>query len=156
MGYLNVISLATAKNYLRVDENQTEDDADITRMIKGALKYVEDFTNVMVYARDKDFLLQNCIKRVYDYPINTLNTPTDAVVSLRGLYNIYEVSDNTIDFVNLNVGFVDPLDVPSDLIDVALEKISLSYYGAKEDGAVKKKLSEDSMAVLHQNKRFLI
>ena len=156
MAYLDVIPLATAKNYLRVDIDQTEDDADITRMIKGSLRKVEEFTNVMVYARDKDFLLQDCIKRVYDYPINTLNTPTDAVTTLRGLYNIYTVTDATVNYVNLNVGYTDPLDVPEELIDVALEMIDLSYYGAKEDGAVKKQLSQESMDSLHLNKRFFI
>lgn len=156
MAYLDVITLAQAKNYLRVDDSLTEDDADITRMIKGALKYVEDFTNVMVYARDKKFLVLDCLSRVYDYPINTLNSPADAEVTLRSNYNAYEVTDDTIDYIDLNVGYSNPLDVPSDLIEVALEKIGLSYYGAKEDGAVRKKLSEDSMAVLYQNKRFLL
>lgn len=156
MAYLDVISLATAKNYLRVDETQTEDDADITRMIKGALRYVEEFTGHIMFARDKNYLLQDCSVRVYDYPINTLNTPSDATVVLKPLYSIYSVTDTDLDFVNLNVGYSDPTDVPQDLIDVALEKIGLSYYGAKEDGAVKKQLSEDSMSVLYQNKRFLL
>ena len=69
MAYLDVITLATAKNYLGVDTSMTEDDADITKMIKGALRYVEEFTNVLVYARDKDYLFQDCEVRVYDHPI---------------------------------------------------------------------------------------
>ena len=152
--YLDVISLQTAKNYLGVDDSLIEDDNDITRMIKSALEYVEEFTNVLVCARDKDYLLQDCIKRVYDYPINTLNTPTDAVATLRPLYTSYSVSDSDLDFINLNVGYTDPNDVPSKLIDVALEKIELMYYGEKERGAAKKQLSELSMNNLYQSKRF--
>lgn len=156
MTYLDVITLATAKNYLGVDTSMTEDDVDIARMIKGALRYVEDFTGVLVYARDKDYLLQDGCVRVYEHPINTLNTPTDATVTLKPLYTVYDVSDSTVDYVDLNVGYATANDVPSDLIDVALEMIELNYYGEKERGAAKKSLSQLSREVLYQNKRFLL
>lgn len=156
MSYLDVITLETAKNYLGVDDSLTEDDNDITRMIKSALEYVEEFTNILVYARDKDYLLQDCIKRVYDFPINTLNSPSDAVATLRPLYTSYSVSDSDLNYINLNVGYTDPNNVPSKLIDVALEKIELMYYGEKERGAAKKQLSELSMNDLYQSKRFLM
>ena len=156
MSYLSVITLATAKNYLGVDTSMTEDDADITRMIKGALRYVEEFTNVLVYARNKDYLFQDCEVRVYDHPINTLNTPSTATGTIKPLYTYYSTTESTDVYLNLNVGYSDPADVPEDIIDVALEMIELNYYGEKERGATKKGLSQLSKEVLHQNKRFLL
>lgn len=156
MAYLDVITLATAKNYLGVDTSMTEDDADITRMIKGALRYVEEFTNVLVYARDKDYLFQDCEVRVYDHPINTLNTPTDATSTIKPLYTLYKTALSTDIYLDLNVGYSDPADVPEDIIDVALEMIELNYYGEKERGATKKGLSQLSKEVLYQRKRFLL
>jgi hypothetical protein len=156
MAYLDVITLATAKNYLGIDDTLSEDDADITRMIKGALRYVEEFTNVLVYARDKDFLFQDKEVRVYDHPINTLNTPVLATSTVKPLYTLYKTSLSTDIYLNLNVGYSDPLDVPEDIIDVALEMIELNYYGEKERGAAKKGLSQLSKEVLYMNKRFLL
>jgi len=157
MAYLDVISLETAKNYLGIDDTLTEDDNDITRMIKGALMRVEKSTNILVYARDKNYLLQDCECRVYDYPINTLNTPIDAEAELKPLYSNYSVSDSDVDYLSLNVGYTDTTsDDLSDLIDVALEIVEINYYGEKERGASKKELSNYSKEILHINKRFLL
>ncbi len=155
MAYLDVITLATAKNYLGIDDTLTEDDNDITRMIKGALRYIENFTNVMIYARDKDYIVNNYECRVYDYPINTVNT-SDLTATKKPKYTLYTTNDSSVDAVSINVGYATASDVPSDLIDVALEIIELNYYGEKERGAAKKELSDLSKEVLYQYKRFYI
>ena len=38
--YENIISVAEAKKYLRLDEDFNEDDSDIERMIASALEYI--------------------------------------------------------------------------------------------------------------------
>ena len=43
--YLDVITLERAKNYLRIDADLMEDDAEIESMINGALRYIEKRTN---------------------------------------------------------------------------------------------------------------
>jgi len=79
MAYLDVISLADAKLYLRVDDTLTEDDDQITLMIKTALRHIEKVTNVMVYDRDKTFRFIDGSVRVYDYPINSVIKPSKMV-----------------------------------------------------------------------------
>ena len=116
MAYIDVIPLATAKNYLRVDSSLTADDADITRMISVALSYIEKVTRVLVYQRSKTYLMQGGCAYVYDYPISAVTVPADYDdddTTEKSTYNIYEYgSTTTIDFT-LNVGYLDPADVPA-------------------------------------------
>ena len=67
MAYLDIIPLADAKIYLRIDDDLTEDDAQITRMINVSLSYVERYTNVILFAKEKTYrLIDGCIS-VYDF-----------------------------------------------------------------------------------------
>lgn len=155
--YTDVITLATAKNYLRIDDTLTTDDADITRMINSSLSFIEDYTNVIVYTREKEYLFENREVRVYDYPINSLTTPTDSVRKRKSLYSIYTTTSNDDEILTLNVGHTLPADVPSGIVDVALEMIDIAYYGQKEDGANNKRvLSQQSMDILNKYKRYLL
>lgn len=157
MAYLDVLPLATAKNYLRIDDTLTTDDSDIERQIKSALSFIEDYTNVIVYAREIEYLFQNCEVRVYDFPINSLTAPTDATKVRKSLYSIYSTTDVDDEVLELNVGFADPDDVPSGIIDVALEMVDISYYGQKEDGANNSRvLSQQSMDILNKYKRYFM
>ena len=72
MSYLTVTTLTEAKNYLRIDDSLTEDDSLITTMINAAWQYIETYTNVLVYARDKKYKLIDGCERIYDYPINSI------------------------------------------------------------------------------------
>ena len=155
MAYIDVLPLATVKQYLRIDDTLTEDDTQLTRMIESALKYIEKHTNIHVVAKDKDYDIplsgQGCL-RVYDYPINTLDADlTDYEIESRTLYKVYWPT-TTQTTLTLNVGYEDEADVPVELIDVALEIIDLMYYGNKTT----KDLSVLSVDILNQNKRFLI
>lgn len=73
--YLDIISLAEAKLYLRVDDTLTEDDAQITNMINSSLQYVEDWTNIIMFSRAKTYRFVNSFVKVYDYPINSVTSP---------------------------------------------------------------------------------
>jgi hypothetical protein len=129
MSYLSVITLERAKNYLRIDPDLTEDDAEITSMINASLRYAEQRTRHFMYARD---IVYNgsCQVKVYDYPINSVVAPTDPLPwSLtRSLYTIYP--DNKT--VTLNVGYTDPADVPDIFIQSALQMIKVWYYEAEK------------------------
>ena len=156
MSYLSVIPLADAKIYLRIDDTLTEDDVQITRMINGALSIVEKWTNVLVFARAKTYLMVDGFVRVYDAPINTITSPTEADMTneQKTLYKNFCYGSETSNLV-LNVGHVLPADVPQELIDVAYEIIDLLYYQHETVKTVKKDLSELSIDVLTQNKRFI-
>ena len=53
MAYLDIVSLADAKNYLKIDDTLTEDNSNITRMIKASLSQIERITNHVLFARSK-------------------------------------------------------------------------------------------------------
>ena len=150
MAYLDIIPLADAKVYLRVDDTLTEDDANITRMIKSALSRVEVMTNIYLFERDKEYVFDDRTVLVYDYPINTLVSPTDAVVSDKTLYSIYCALTSDDLTLTLNIGYTDVSDIPIDLIEVAYEMIDIMYY-AKEN-----KLSMMSKNTIDNYRRFII
>ena len=156
MAYLDIITLAEAKTYLRIDDTLTEDDAQITRMIKASLSQIERATNYILFARSKDYVVENCSVNVYDYPINSLTTPTTATSVEKSIYTTYSTIVVTDLKVTLNVGYVNPLDVPSDLIEVAFEMIDLMYYSPETAKSIKSDLSELSKMVLSNYKRFFI
>ena len=87
MAYIDVISLSEAKNYLRVDDTLTEDDSSITRMINASLKYVENYTGVILFSRDVKYLVKEGVLQLYQYPINTdLDTLTNYTYDRKSKY----------------------------------------------------------------------
>ena len=156
MAYLDIIPLADAKVYLRVDDTLTEDDDQITRMIKSALSQVEIRTQHYLFARDKSYLFYNYCVNVYDYPINTLVSPTDATVTERSTYNIYATDTSTNTSVVLNIGYADPTDIPQELVEVAYEMIDIMYYEHETGKKVSKDLSSFSIDILNNHKRFIL
>lgn len=126
MSYLSVITLERAKNYLRIDSDLIEDDAEITSMINAACRYVEKRTNHILYARD---IVYNgaCQVKVYDYPINSIVTDPAPFNLKRSIYTIYP----DVKEVELNVGYgVD--EVPDVFIQSALQMIKVWYYEAEK------------------------
>jgi len=160
MSYITVVTLQDAKDYLRVDQGFTDDDAQITRMINGALSFVERWANIYVFARDITYLMVDGKVSVYDYPINSIIGPlpiTDIVTERLTLYNNYCLGSDTVDLI-LNIGHVLPVDVPDDLREVALEIIDLMYHGSKNAAgeSITEMLSMLSIDILNKHKRFLI
>jgi len=127
MAYIDVITLARAKNYLRIDPDLTEDDAEITSMINGALRYVEQRTRQCVFARDIEYK-GSCQVKVYDYPINTVVTNPAPWFLERTMYTIFPDVKSVI----LNVGYATPEEVPDVLIQSALQIIKVWYYEAEK------------------------
>ena len=132
--YLDVISLETAKLYLKIDEGQTETDNEITGMINSALSYIEKRTNHIFKTRDKlyykDCALVQQVK-VYDYPID--NTVTELDIQYRPLYAIVPTIDNV---VTLTVGYDNVEDIPAELIDSALQLINFWFYNSETKNAM--------------------
>lgn len=156
MSYLDVISLADAKNYLRVDDTLTEDDARITSMIKASLRMIEQATNILVYARSKEYYFEDYCVYVYDYPINALITPSDADVTEKKLYSIYSTNDSDVTKLTLNVGYADANDVPADIVETALYMLKYMYYEAETDKVSVSNFPQWIQIMISQNKRFII
>jgi len=154
MGYLDIISLEQAKNYLKIDDGQTETDQEITRMIKGAFSYIEKITNHIMYARDKVYDVDNCLQMslvyVYDFPINSI--PDNATQSKKASYSTIYTTDDTI---TLNIGYHDPTDIPQELIEAAYQIIKVWFYESeKQSNSTLIPISvEDAIS---SNKRFII
>ena len=132
--YLDVISLETAKLYLKIDDGQTETDNEITGMINSALSYIEKRTNHIFKTRDKvyykDCALVQQVK-VYDFPID--NTVTELDIKYRPLYAIVPTIDNV---VTLTVGYENVEDIPAELIDSALQLINFWFYNSETKNAM--------------------
>lgn len=148
MAYIDVITLETAKNYLKVDEDLTDDDALITSMINGALRFIEKRTNHIMFAQEKVYT-GSCQVKVYDYPINSIVTdPAPFKVDFT-LFTIYP----DVKTVTLNVGYgVD--EVPDDLIQAALQMIKVFYYESEKQVNTTL-IPESVMQVIDVNKRFI-
>ncbi len=155
MSCLSIISLDEAKVYLRVDDTLTEDDNQITRMINGAFDYIERWTNLMVYARSKSYLVQSGCATIYDAPINVVVSPETGVsVDVKETYSNYIISSTETE-LKLNVGYTTASNVPNDLIEVAYEIIDLLYYQHESGKTIDKDLSELSKSILDKHKRFI-
>lgn len=144
--YTDVISLETAKLYLKVDSGQTETDAEITQMINSSLSIIEKRTSHIFKTRDKEYFGAENVK-VYDFPIK--NAPTDTEV--RPLYSIVPTVNG---FVNLNVGYSNVSEIPTDLIDCALSIINFWFYNSETKGADNSIPKFVEMAI-DQNRRFI-
>ena len=127
MSYLSVITLERAKNYLRIDTTLTDDDAEITAMINSACSYIEKRTNLIFYPRNKTYK-GACQVKVYDYPINSIVTDPAPFAYEQPMYTIYP----DVKKVELNVGFVDPNDIPDELIQACLQMLHVFYYESEK------------------------
>ena len=151
MSYTSIISVEDAKDYLGVDDSFHDDD--IQRMIKASLQSIEKYTNHIFFDRSKDYLLMDGEVSVYDYPINSVVTPSSAddyESKEHPLHTVYTVSDADLVKITLNVGYSDTDDIPDDLIQVAFEKIDAMFNN------ISKPLSMNCKMILDQNKRFIV
>ena len=125
--YLDVITLERAKNYLRIDSDLTDDDAEITSMINAACRYIEKRTNHLLYAREATYT-GVCQVKVYDYPINSITTDPAPFVCHFTMFDVFP-NNKTVD---LNVGYETPDLVPDELIQAALQMIKVWYYESEK------------------------
>jgi len=154
MAFIDIIPLADAKVYLRIDDTLTEDDTQITRMINAALSYVENYTNHVLFAQDKEYRLIDGKVTVYDHPVNSEVTADLTVVDMTLHKNYTLGSDNAL--IELNVGYTLVTDVPQELIEVAYEIIESLYYEKETNKSMQSRVSTISQLMLDQYKRFIV
>ena len=127
MTYNEVLPLDVVKNYLRIDSDFTEDDNDIERMVRSSLQWIEMYTNHIVSKRDKTYHAAMCKGiDVWDYPINS-ETPDDRCRQLYALKSNYSGMS-----ITLNVGYETLEEIPSALLDAALQIIKVWYFEAEK------------------------
>jgi hypothetical protein len=153
MAFIDVVTLAEAKQYLRVDDGFTADDSLITTLINVGGEYVEKHTNHLLFSREKTYKFYDGEKRVYDYPINSITSPAEADMEITeySLYTLYEYSSG--DLV-LNVGYDLPSSVPALLKMKMLEIVDAMYNGNDISAIVN--FGEDLYESLSPYRRFTL
>lgn len=157
--YIDLIPLATAKTYLRIDEDITEADDEIILMVNSACELIEKYTQVYLKPQDLDFYFntRNC-SRVYAYPINSIELPVDeddVTVTVKQLYSIYEPNTTDLDYITLNVGYNDSDNVKSIFSQAVLETVKLWFYGSETETIMKGYIPSSVMAILSSERRFI-
>ena len=157
--YLDVVTLAQAKTYMRIDDTNTSVDNEITQMINSAFQYVERETNHLFGEREKTYLYRvydhNTVN-VYDFPINNSVTPTGDFKSvLKPLYTRYQ-SLKSDESIILNVGYTETDQVPDVFRQAVLEIVKNWYYASDENQSMVNYLSNPAMIMLAPFKRFMI
>jgi hypothetical protein len=150
--YTDVISLEQAKLYLKIDDGQTVTDDEITGMINSALSFIEKRTNHIFKTRDKVYFKDCALVqqvRVYDYPID--NTETELEIEYRPLYAIVPTVNN---MVTLTTGYTSVEDIPSELIDSALQLINFWFYNSETKNAMNS-VPDFVLSNIDVNRRFL-
>ena len=153
MAYIDVVSLAEAKQFLRVDDGFTADDSLITMCINVAGDYVERHTNHLLFSREKTYKFFDNKKRVYDYPINSITSPAEADMEITE-YSLYTLYESTSEDLVLNVGYDDPADVPAMLKLKMLEIIDAMYPG--NDNSAITNISDDLFESISEYRRFTL
>ena len=127
MTYNEVLPLAEVKNYLRIDEDFTEDDAAIERMVRSALGFIEQRTNHIFQLREDVEYFRNDRRYldIYDYPIIYSGDLTKLSYSNKVRFDVDSV---TID----SVGYATRDGVPDALIEAALQMIKVWYFEAEK------------------------
>lgn len=148
MSYLSVIPLSRAKLYLRIDDDQIETDAEITDMIKGALSYIEKRTNHIFFPRNKAYYGEDSVN-VYDFPINTVPE-----INTQLIYSTYSNVTTNSNTVILNVGYINPNDIPEEIIQSALQILKVWFFeGEKQTNTTL--IPESVLMALDINRRFI-
>jgi hypothetical protein len=150
--YTDVISLEQAKLYLKIDDGQTITDDEITGMINSALSFIEKRTQHIFKTRDKVYYKDCALVQqttVYDFPIDNSVTELDIV------YKLNKAIVPTIDgFVTLTIGYEAVEDIPSELIDSALQLINFWFYNSETKNA-SNTVPDFVLSNLDMNRRFL-
>lgn len=122
MTALDVISLAAAKEYLRVD--YPDQDGVITRNIKSAVALIEQYTDVYLYERPRTYALLGCSLEIYDSPLTfTAPVPTKTKQQVMSII-VYGKSGDTY---TANIGYSNADDVPQNLVDACYKMITYLY-----------------------------
>ena len=149
--YTDVISLEQAKLYLKIDDGQTITDDEITGIINSALSFIEKRTNHIFKTREKvyfkDCALVQQVK-VYDYPIDNID---ELDIIYRPLYAIVPTVNN---MVTLTTGYTNVDDIPSELIDSALQLINFWFYNSETKNAMNS-VPDFVLSNIDVNRRFL-
>ena len=126
MTYDEILPLATVKNYLRLDSSFTADDQDIERMVRSAFGIIEKQTGYVLQLRENvTYKRAYCgFIDIYDYPVIYSGNLTRLDYAGKVRFDADEVT--------VNLGYDNINEIPSALIDCALQMIKVWYFEAEK------------------------
>lgn len=133
--YLDLISVAQAKVYLRIDDTQNEDDEDIEQMIKAAFLFIQRYTNHIFINASFEQIVP---PKIYNYPITEIDGDPDSFdwdnyyqKNYDRIYGPYGSYMPPV-LVQYKAGYINIEDVPSDLIQSAKQLLKVWYYESEK------------------------
>lgn len=129
--YENIISVAEAKHYLRLDDDFTDDDELIEDLIASVLEYITKQTNYVFKVQNKTYRQDyDCNTFIYDYPVNTNDFRPNIPLYYSGYIKFVGA-----DVITASVGFSSKTDegFPMALISCAKQMLSVYYYQAEKN-----------------------
>lgn len=159
--YIDIVTLAQIKTYLRIDDTGTTLNDELSVMIDAACLLIEQSTNHILKPKTKTIQSVNCCIYVYDTPINAVTIPNDSEdykESKRGLYSIFTLNNLTTDedyyTLTYTCGYNDTDDVPETIKQAIKETVRVWFYAAESRNIVA--LPESAMQMINPLKRFLV
>lgn len=149
MTYNEILPLATVKNYLRLDSSFTADDQDIERMVRSAFGFIEKQTGYVLQLRENvTYKRAYCgFIDIYDYPVIYSGDLTRLDYAGKVRFDADEVT--------VNLGYDNVNDIPSALLDCALQMIKVWYFeGEKQENTTL--IPENVKEILMTYKRAII
>lgn len=148
MTYNEILPLAEVKNYLRIDDDFTDDDAAIERMVRSALQFIEKRTNHIFQQREAMYFRNHSqYIDIYDYPVHYSGNLTKLDYADKVRFDS--------DSVMVTVGYESREKVPEPLIEAALQMIKVFFYEAEKQ--VNTTLLPESVhQILNDYRRFTV
>lgn len=119
MSYLQQVTIAEAKDYLRLDGN--ENDQTLELLIYSACVHFEKQTNHLIFQRSKTYP----IGKIYDYPFTPTATQKEHMTN-KSLYWL------TTEEVTLDVGYTIG-SLPKEIKNCILDLVMLDFYNTESD-----------------------
>ena len=147
--YETILPISEVKNHLRIDDDFTEDDNALKRMVASALQFIEQKTNRIFLQSQKTYTrnANSGYVDIFDYPISYTGVLTKLDYAGKVRFDA--------DSVEVAVGYGSRLAIPSALIDCALMIIENWYYGSEKQ-ANTQTIPDAAQQIINTYRRFVV
>ena len=125
---LDLITLAEAKDELKVDQSDTFHDSLITRLIHTAVALIEKRTQHMLYPRTELRRIKSGYE-LYDYPatVDSFVSGIDYTQEDYSLYSTLYFSSTGSEVVSLTLGYATKEEVPAPLLEACYKLLTYLF-----------------------------
>jgi len=153
--YIDWVTLAEAKTYLRLD-TQTETDLEITVMINAACELAENYTQYYFKPQTKEYTFNyKGVIRIYASPITSITETEGFTTDVQQLYTTYCQTDTTVLSLEANIGYSDTDQIKDIFKYAVLETVKLWFYGSESETVMKGYVPNSVISILSSERRFI-